>query len=204
MSPVLRASALVASRNRGRLLALTALAVCVGCSATTTPGPTTPAPGAEDFKLTGHYYKDKYYFFPYGRDYEREALFGRALLEGAQLDQPEPDRRLNAEQNLAVDYDSASYLANIFGKNEWQYGIVLGKVGRWKEAVAAFQSAVKENPSDLGAWGNLGVANHALGRYHESVEAFGEALQRDPAYFSQRPTQRLVWQASRESQPVPP
>lgn len=179
-----------------------------GC-ATVTPGPTVPMPGAENVTLTGHYYMDKYYFFPKGRDFEREKLFVRALKEGAEEELYKPDWRwspeVSPEEKLAIEYDALSTLVAYSGKFHWGHGIVLGKVGRWREAVEAFQKATQAHPSFPGNWGNLGVAEHALGHYEQSVAAFEKALQLDPAYFQTREAQRAIWQASRRQvHPVVP
>lgn len=161
-------------------------------------------PRAGDVSLVGQYHKDKDHLFPDGRDQTREALYLRALTEGAAGALYKPAPRFSAEENLAVEYDAASFLARTFGKNHWSHGIVLGKVGRWKEAADALGRAVKGDPSHAGTWGNLGVANHALGRFRESVEAFERAVALDQTYFTSREAQRQVWQASRGAQLVRP
>lgn len=51
---------------------------------------------AMDMKLTGHYHKDKFYFFPDGRDAKKEELFLQALQEGVEGVPPhKPDSRFN-------------------------------------------------------------------------------------------------------------
>ena len=173
-------------------------------AAAATPGPTVAAQGTGDVALTGQYHKDKDHFFPDGRDLKREELFLRALTEGAEAEPKKPNARFSAEENLAVEYDAASFMARSFRAGHWNYGIVLGKVGRWKEAADALRQAVAVKPSHAGTWANLGVANHALGRFRESVEAFDKAVLLDPAYFTSREAQRQVWQASRDAQPIRP
>lgn len=177
--------------------------VVSGC-ANITPGVTVPVPGAADVKLTGHYYKDKYYFFPNGRNFERESLFLSALKEGAEGELSKPNWRFSAEQNLAIEYDALSFVVKTSSKVQWEYGIVLGKIGRWKEAADAFRTFVETNPTSAGTWGNLGVAEHAPDHYQESVVAFEKAAAIDPAYFGKRETQQKIWQASRERRPALP
>jgi len=162
-----------------------------------TPGPTTPAPGAADYKLTGHYHKDKYYFFPNGRNFEKEKLYLKALHEGAEGEIYKPSDMFGAEQNLAIEYDAISFVAINSDEGTWEYGIVLGKVGRWKEAVDALTKVVNSNPASGGIWGNLGVAHHALGNYKESVSSFEKAVTIDPSYFDSRPNQIKIWLASK-------
>lgn len=191
------------TRDYTLIAVLVAVALLGSCVANVTPGPLVPAKGAAEYKLTGQYHKDKYYFFPNGRDYEKEALFVRALKEGADGAWYKPDPRYTAEQNLAIEYDVMSFIGSAEA-GLLQHGIVLGKVGRWKESVDALRRAAEEKPSDAGTWGDLGAAYHALGRYRESVEAFDKAVLLDPAYFSTRNTQEQIWQASRESRQVKP
>lgn len=174
------------------------------CFAATVPGPTLAAPSTGEVALAGHYHKDKDHFFPDGRDLKREELFLRALTEGAEGELKKPDSRFSVEENLAVEYDAASFMARSFKIGYWRHGIVLGKVGRWKEAADALRLAVTVKPTHPGTWGNLGVAYHALGRFRESVEAFDKAASLDQEFFTSREAQRQVWQASRDAQPMRP
>jgi Flp pilus assembly protein TadD len=106
---------------------------------------------------------------------------------------------------LAAEYDAVSYVARIAKIGGYkEYGILLGAVGRWGEAAAAFRLAQQEHPADVGAGGDLGVANHALGRHLEAVQAFEDALRHDPAYFERRPTQRRIWEASQNGSSLEP
>ena len=176
-----------------------------GCVTTQpTPGPLTPTPGAIQHKLTGHYYEDKFYFFPNGRDFNKENIFLQALHEGAEGKLFEPNRAFSAEQNLAIEYDIAATVVKT-SNNGWEdYGIVLGKVGRWNESIEAFKKACDINKNSAGMLSNLGVAQHALGNYSESVNSFEKALAINPSYFGSRPNQKLIWQASKSSRAVTP
>lgn len=159
---------------------------------------------AMDIKLTGHYHKDRFYFFPDGRDAKKEKLFLQALQEGVEGVPPhKPDSRFSPEQNLAIEYDALSFVVRDFGVGHADYGIVLGKVGRWREAADALRTAVTAKPA-AGTWGNLGVAEHALGHYRESLAAFDRALAIEPAYFEQRQAQHTIWRASHEGRSVAP
>lgn len=185
--------------------------VCIflaSCAASLgTPGPLTPAPGADQYELTGHYYKDKFYFFPHGRNFEAERIYFKALLEGDRSF--EPAQGFRPEENLAIDYDAMAFVAARVSGRSSRYGIVLGRVGRWKEAAEAFKKA---DPADeiagpdapSGFQGNLGVAQHALGNYAESVSSFNNALSNDSAYFESRPNQLRIFQVSKEGRALAP
>jgi tetratricopeptide (TPR) repeat protein len=176
-----------------------------GCVTTQpTPGPLTPTPGASQYQLTGHYSKDKFYFFPNGRDFKKEHIFLQALLEGAEGELYKPKGTFSAEQNLAIEYDVAALVVKTSDDGLETYGIVLGKVGRWNESMEAFKKACGINKNAAGMWGNLGVAQHAIGNYGESAKSFEQATVIAPSYFNSRPNQKMVWQASKNGRTVTP
>lgn len=173
-------------------LLLVVASLCAGCA-------------AMDVKLTGHYHKDKFYFFPEGRDSKKEELFLQAMREGVEGVPPhKQDSRFSPEQNLAIEYDAMSFLVRTYGVGHKDYAIVLGKVGRWKEAAEALRTATATQLVSAGTWGNLGVAEHALGHYRESLVAFGRARAVDSTYFEQRQAQHTIWRASHEGRSVAP
>jgi tetratricopeptide (TPR) repeat protein len=179
--------------------------LCTRCAPSAiTPGPQTPAPGAAEYQLAGQYHKDKFFFFPYGRNPDKERLFSQALDEGAGGEILKPDVKLSAEENLAVEYDARSFVVLVLRQGRGEYGVVLGKVGRWKEAVDQFTEVVRNNPSSTGAWGNLGVAEHARGNYNNGAQAFEKALTVDPSYFENRKLQQKIWEASKDGRAVIP
>lgn len=169
-----------------------------------TPGPRTPVPGAADYELTGHYNKDKFYFFPYGRNFKKENLFLKALQERAKGKLYETEKSFSAEQNLAIEYDVVSFSMKKTDKNSWEYGIVLGKVGRWIESVDALKRSIEIAPKFAGSWGNLGVAEHALGNFEASAYSFNKAMEIDPQYFANKPNQNKIWGASQNHVEVIP
>lgn len=59
-------------------------------------------------------------------------------------------------------------------------GIVLGKLGRNEEAIAAYDKAIEINPQLAEAWNNKGVVLGWSGRYEEAKEAFEKAHEIDP------------------------
>lgn len=71
------------------------------------------------------------------------------------------------------------------------------------EALAAFEEAVRLDPSDAATVCLLGIALHSMGRFEEATEAFGRALQLDPTVLDSRPAARAVREAARRGEPWP-
>ncbi len=59
-------------------------------------------------------------------------------------------------------------------------GLVLYKLGRYQEAVNAYDEALTIDPDYVPSLLNKGSALHKLGRYQEAVNAYDEVLSRDP------------------------
>jgi len=146
--------------------------------------------------LLGSFAYDKAIFFPEGRDQRREALFMEALKEGgcssAEVVTPSPE----AVQKLAVEYDVAWLLSGSTKRADAELGCVLGKVGRWNEALEAFSAESGRQPASARLFGLMGVAANALGRYEASTEHFRQASDLEPEYFDSRPRQRHIHEAS--------
>lgn len=80
-----------------------------------------------------------------------------------------------AEGKRAVDLGPNSGLANEL------YAHILNFSGRYKEAIAFFEKAIRLNPiSNSGAYNGLGCAYWFLGRNEEAVTTMKQALQRSP------------------------
>ncbi len=62
-------------------------------------------------------------------------------------------------------------------------GTILGRQGDMEGAAREFEKAVKENPDDLSARHNLGLALLELGRYDEATDQFQRAVTRHPRYY---------------------
>ena len=54
-------------------------------------------------------------------------------------------------------------------------------LGRYDEAIQAYDEAIKLNPSDPLSWMGKADALFALGRYEEAAKAYDEAIKIDPA-----------------------
>lgn len=66
---------------------------------------------------------------------------------------------------------------------EWyNEGYDLDKLGRYEEAIKAYDKALGIDPTLKEAWHNKGVTLANLGRYEEAIDAFDKALEIDPTY----------------------
>jgi tetratricopeptide (TPR) repeat protein len=57
-------------------------------------------------------------------------------------------------------------------------------MGRWKEAVASYDQAIKYMPENYEAWDNRGYALVLLGRYKEAMADFDKALEINPNHVN--------------------
>ncbi len=57
----------------------------------------------------------------------------------------------------------------------------MGELKRYPEAEAAFREAIRLDPANADAHGNLGIVLGELKRYREAEAAFREAIRLDPA-----------------------
>ena len=64
---------------------------------------------------------------------------------------------------------------------EWNdKGIALSRLGRYEEALDAYNKALEINPQYAKAWYNKGDALYVLNRYEETLEAYEKAVKLDP------------------------
>jgi tetratricopeptide (TPR) repeat protein len=59
-------------------------------------------------------------------------------------------------------------------------GLELARQDRYREALAAFEQAIRLNPNHVGAWLGKGTVLALLGRYQEALAAFEQAIRLDP------------------------
>jgi len=59
-------------------------------------------------------------------------------------------------------------------------GAALVVLGRYEEALQAFDKAIELDPQYADAWNNKGVALYELGRYKEALQAYDKAIELDP------------------------
>lgn len=74
-------------------------------------------------------------------------------------------------------------LASAKTAEEWNNkGYSLYESGRYEEAIAAYNEAIKIDPVFKAAWYNKGLALYKLGRYDEAVAAYDEVIRIDPNF----------------------
>ena len=89
------------------------------------------------------------------------------------------------------------------GSSEFSRANELLRHGRLEEAVAAYQSAIAENPTFHIAYHNLGEALEKLEEWEEAVCAYRQALHFNPeAVYSQFNLERILRQLGREEEIV--
>ncbi len=59
-------------------------------------------------------------------------------------------------------------------------GTALGNLGRYEEAIASYDEALKIKPDNDEAWNNRGIALFNLGRLEEAIASYDEALKFKP------------------------
>src|SRR5660398_150697 len=59
-------------------------------------------------------------------------------------------------------------------------GFALNRLGKYQEAITAFDKALEIDPQDRTAWNNKGLALANLGKYQEAITAYDKALEIDP------------------------
>nr|WP_319537584.1 tetratricopeptide repeat protein [uncultured Methanospirillum sp.] len=55
-------------------------------------------------------------------------------------------------------------------------GVALSRLGKYYEAIEAYDQALQIDPEYSSAWNNKGVVLSRLGKYHEALDAFDRAL----------------------------
>ena len=61
-------------------------------------------------------------------------------------------------------------------------GILLGRLGRWKEAIALMEETIRMGPDQAEAWFNLGWAREFTGELQEARRCFEQAVTLDPLF----------------------
>jgi superkiller protein 3 len=80
-------------------------------------------------------------------------------------------------------YDKALEIKPDDHKAWYIRGLVLGKLGRWEEAIASFDKALEIKPDDHEAWKIRAIALGKLGRWEEAIASFDKALEIKPDYY---------------------
>ncbi len=67
-------------------------------------------------------------------------------------------------------------------------GVVLTKIGKYKEAISCFDRAIKIKPNVSDVWSNKGIVLFKLHKYERAMRAFDKALQLNP--YNKKATHR--------------
>ena len=80
----------------------------------------------------------------------------------------------------AIRYYRASIKIEESNRAFFHMGFDLSVLGRYEEALDAYEKALQLNPKDTSAWTNKGAALSYLGRSSKALKAYEEALKREP------------------------
>jgi tetratricopeptide (TPR) repeat protein len=61
-------------------------------------------------------------------------------------------------------------------------GVALKNLGKYDEAIEAFDRAIRLDPNDAPTWSYKGNAFNSQGKYDEAIKAYDEAIRLDPNY----------------------
>lgn len=93
---------------------------------------------------------------------------------------PKPEDRAADEPKPAGD-DSLPVVHSLPEAQAWlKEGSELHTQGRYDEAIAHFDKALKLYPRLANAWAGKGLASNALGQYEEAIRCYDESLRLDP------------------------
>ena len=59
-------------------------------------------------------------------------------------------------------------------------GVALNDLGKYDEAIKAYDRAIELNPEDSDAWCNKGVALYYLGKYDEAIKTSDKTIELNP------------------------
>lgn len=126
------------------------------------------------------------------------------LMQVLRIEKKQPDalRFLGVVAALQKDWNEALRLIDLALESNPQNGIahsnrgnILGELGRFEDALEAYQSAIALQPGYAEAYSNLGNALQALGRHEESLEHYKNAITLDPNYSDAYANQGNAYQA---------
>ncbi|MGP8023872.1 MAG: tetratricopeptide repeat protein [Methanobacterium sp.] len=61
-------------------------------------------------------------------------------------------------------------------------GKVFMDLGRYEEAIKAYDNALRVSPKDIASWYNKGVSLEKLDKVKDAIEAYNTALKLDPEF----------------------
>lgn len=84
--------------------------------------------------------------------------------------------------NPAADKETDSMNEHNDADVHFNLGVTHHKSGRYEDAIAAFEEAVRMKPDDASAYYNLGVVYHKSERHEDAIESYGQAIHINPLY----------------------
>ena len=82
-----------------------------------------------------------------------------------------PAIQLNITPNLTESNSAVAW----FNK-----GVALGYLGKYDEAIQAYDKAIEIDPQHAAAWNNKGIVLYDQGKYNEALQAYNKSLEIDP------------------------
>ena len=83
-------------------------------------------------------------------------------------------------QSPAIPLDITAEMIESNSSDVWfNKGFALNNLGKYEEAIEAFDKVIDMDPSNSYAWNNKGYALNNLGRYEDGLQAFAKALEMD-------------------------
>lgn len=76
----------------------------------------------------------------------------------------------------------AHFINSFDAVDYYNKGIDLINMGKYEEAIQAFDKAVERNPKIAAAWNNKGEALNNLSKYNEAIKVFDKAIEINPQY----------------------
>jgi tetratricopeptide (TPR) repeat protein len=87
------------------------------------------------------------------------------------------------EVNISME-EGKYYISEAPGDKDFKRGNESFQVGKYEEAVQAYQEAIKKEPGEPIYYNNQGICLNRLGRYEEAIEAFKKMLELQPESFN--------------------
>lgn len=137
--------------------------------------------GAADFQTMAKAYARMGNAYMRKKDFDNAIkCYKDALVEHRTRDVVLRLREAEKQKRIA---EEIAYQDPELSRQEREKGNQLFKEGKFPEAVQCYKEAIKRNPQDPAAYGNLAAAYMKLGEYPYAIKNCDEALKRDPSFM---------------------
>jgi tetratricopeptide (TPR) repeat protein len=90
----------------------------------------------------------------------------------------------NRDTTNGKTYRTVGELKKTFNSKAWQEkGLVLFNLGKYEEALQAFDQAIKLSPKNADNLNSKGVVLAQMGRYNEAIKCFDKAIGQKPSFI---------------------